>query len=183
MPSYKLETTQMSEMDFIRSSLGSLHSTIDEALEGLTQDQAHWRPGGEGNHIAFIAWHYSRTVDNIVRFVLQRRPTVWMEGKWDERFGLDSKAQGTGMSREEAVALRVSDIPAFGVFMKEVWRETQTYLGTITEEDLGRTTTIRPHGEITLEQVLGSVLLTHGYTHLGEIWLLNGLQGLRGNPI
>ena len=173
----------MSEIDFIRNSLESLHSTIDEAMEGLTQEQAHWRPDGNGNHIAFIAWHYTRTVDNIIRFVLQRRPTVWMEGKWDEKFGLDSKAQGTGMSREEAVALTISDIPAFGSFMKEVWKETQVYLDTVALEDLGRTMTIRPHGEITLEQVLGTVLLTHGYTHLGEIWLLKGLQGLQGNPI
>ena len=173
----------MTEITFIRNYLLSLHSSLDEAIKGLSQEQAHWRPGDAGNHIAFIAWHYARTVDNMVRFVFQRRPTVWMEGKWDERFGLDSKAQGTGMTREDAVALRISDIPAFGAYMSEVWNETQAYLQTLNEEELGRTMTIRPLGELTLEEVLGTTLLTHGYTHLGEIWLLKGLQGLQGNPI
>jgi len=174
----------MSEIVFIRSSLQSLHSSLDEAMKGLSQEQAHWRPNDQGNHIAFIAWHYTRTVDNIIRFVLQgRRPTVWMEGKWDERFGLDSRIQGTGMKPEDAAALRISDIPAFCTYMSQVWKEAQFYMDTITESDLERKMTIRPLGELTLEQVLGNTLLTHGYGHLGEIWLLKGLQGLQGSPI
>jgi hypothetical protein len=157
---------------------------MDEAMAGLTQEQAHWRPEGQGNHIAFIAWHYARTVDNIVRFVLQqRRPTVWIEGKWDERFGLDSRAQGTGMPPEDAIDLSISDIHAFCEYITLVWKEAQDYLDTITDDDLAGTVTIRPHGEITLERVLDVILLTHGYTHLGEIWLLKGLQGMAGSPI
>ena len=173
----------MSQISFLRSSLDSLHESLDAAISGLTQEQAHWRPYDRGNHVAFIAWHYTRTVDNIVRFVLQRQSTVWMAGKWDERFDLDSKVQGTGMSAEDAASLKISDIPTFCAYMGDVWETTQDYLNTVTEEDLVRTYTIRPHGELSLLQVLGTVLLTHGYTHLGEIWLLRGLQGLRGSPI
>ena len=173
----------MPETAFIRNSLQNLHRSLEEAMQGLSQEQAHWRPNEQGNHIAFIAWHYARTVDNIVRFVLLRQPTVWMEGKWDQRFGLDSKAQGTGMSPEDAMALSISDISAFCTYMSEVWKETQAYLETVTENDLERRMTVRPLGELTLEQVLGTTLLTHGYSHLGEIWLLKGLQGLQGSPI
>jgi len=173
----------MSQVSFIQESLADLHKSIDDAVGDLTQEQAHWRAGDSGNHIAFVAWHYTRTVDNIVRFVLQRKPTIWMEAKWDERFGLDSKAQGTGMSPEEAVAVRISDLSAFATYMSQVWQETQTYLQTIKEEDLARQMTVRPLGEMTLGQVLGTVLMTHGFTHLGEIYTLKGLQRLPGNPI
>ena len=173
----------MTQLAFIRASLQSLQTSLDEAMSGLSQEQAHWRPNEMGNHLAFIVWHYARTVDNVVRFVLQRQPTLWMEGKWDGRFALDSKAQGTGMSPEAAAALRISDIPAFCIYMREVWKASQTYLDTIGPQDLENTVTIRPLGELTLEQVLGTTLLTHGYTHLGEIWLLKGLQGLQGSPI
>ena len=174
----------MSTLAFIRTSLQRLHSSLDDAMEDVSQEQAHWRPNDKGNHIAFTAWHYTRTVDNLVRFVLQeRRPTVWVEGKWDERFGLDSRAQGTGMSVEEAGALRISDIPAFRTYMSEVWKETQSYLDTITDDDLGQVMNVRPLGELTIEQVLGTPILTHGFSHLGEIWFLKGLQGLQGSPI
>ena len=173
----------MSKVDFIKDYMRNLQNALDEAMKGLSDEQAHWRPNDNGNHIAFIAWHYTRTVDNIVRFVFQRQPTVWMEGKWDERFGLDSKSQGTGMALEDAVALRIGDIPAFCAYMGQVWKESQAYLDTISDEDLPRSMTIRPLGEMTLEQVLGTTLLTHGYSHLGEIWLLKGLQGLQGSPV
>ena len=173
----------MSQIAFIRDSLRNLHSSLDEAVQDLTPEQAHWRPTGAGNHIAFITWHYTRTVDNIVRFVLQRKPTMWMDGQWDQRFGLDSKAQGTGMSPEEAAALRISDLPAFATYMGQVWQEAQTYLGDVKDEDLQGSMTIRPLGELTLGEVLGTVLLTHGYTHLGEIWMLKGLQGLPSSPM
>ncbi len=172
----------MSRASFIRKHLVSLQESLDDAAAGLSREQAHWRPAAGGNHIAFVLWHYSRTVDNIVRFVLQRKPTIWMEGKWDERFGLDSKAQGTGMSREDALAVSISDLPAFASYMKEVWREVGGYLDTVSEEDLDRKQMVRPLGELTLEEILGTVLLTHGYTHLGEVWLLKGMQGLEGSP-
>ena len=172
----------MSRAAFIRKNLLSLQESLDDAAVGLSHEQAHWRPDAGGTHIAFVLWHYSRTVDNIVRFVLQRKPTIWMEGKWDERFGLDSKAQGTGMSREDALAVSISDLPAFSSYMKEVWREVGAYLDTVSEEELDRKQMVRPLGELTLEEILGTVLLTHGYTHLGEVWLLKGMQGLAGSP-
>ncbi|MCE2405341.1 MAG: DinB family protein [Dehalococcoidia bacterium] len=172
----------MNRAAFIRRHLLSLQESLDDAAAGLSQEQAHWRPDAGGNHIAFVLWHYSRTVDNIVRFVLQRKPTIWMEGKWDERFGLDSKSQGTGMSREDALAVSISDLPAFTSYMKEVWREAGGYLDTVSEGDLDRKQMVRPLGELTLEEILGTVLLTHGYTHLGEVWLLKGMQGLAGSP-
>ena len=173
----------LSEISFIKESLQNLHTSLLDSLEGLSSEQAHWRPNDQGNHIAFVAWHYTRTVDNIIRFVLQKHPTVWMEKGWDARFGLDSKAQGTGMSPEDSAALKVSSIPDFRSYMTEVWSETRDYLGNVTEDDLAQSMNIRPLGEMTLAQLLGTVLLTHGYTHLGEIWLLKGLQGLQGSPI
>ena len=172
----------MSRVAFVRKYLHSLQESLGEAAAGLSPDQAHWRPDGGGNHIAFVLWHYSRTVDNIIRFVLQRKPTVWMEGKWDEKFGLDSRAQGTGMSAEDAAGVSISDLDAFASYMENVWREADAYLGTVSDGDLENKVTVRPLGELTLEEILGTVLLTHGYTHLGEVWTLKGSQGLTGSP-
>lgn len=173
----------MSEIAFIKQFSGSVHGSLDEAMEELTQEQAHWKPADQINHIAFIAWHYTRTVDNLTRFVFRRQPTLWMEGKWDERFGLDSRAQGTGMSHEDAGSLRIPDLPAFRDYMKEVWREAQAYLDTVTAEELERVLTVRPLGELSIREILGTSILTHGYTHLGEIWMLRSLQGLRSSPM
>lgn len=173
----------MSLIPFLRESLRELHRALEEAVGDLTPEQLHWRPEGVGNHIAFNLWHYVRTEDNVVRFVLQRRPTAWMEGGWHERFGLDSKAQGTGMPPEAAVAVRLPSVAAFQPYMAAVWQASEAYLDAADEGEMERPVKIWPHGERPARLVLGNVCLTHGHTHLGEIWHLRTLQGLKGSPI
>lgn len=73
----------MTLVEFIQAELSRLHAMLDRGVADLTPEQWHAVPGGAGaaNTIAFEMWHYARTEDNIVRFILQnRRPTVWMEG-------------------------------------------------------------------------------------------------------
>ena len=42
-----------------------------------------------------------------------------------------SVAQGTGMSIEEAQALRIKDVPLFREYMQKVWGGTDEFLGTL----------------------------------------------------
>jgi hypothetical protein len=170
----------MSTVEFIRGSLRQLHSTYDEAVADLTDEQLHWRANEHGLSAAFILWHYVRTEDNIVQFVLQGKPTVWIEGGWDAKFGLHRTAQGTGMSLEEAQALRIPDKAAFQEYMREVWKATDAYLGTLTDEALQERTTVKPLGEMPVQNAIGMMCLTHGFTHAGEIAHIRGLLGLKG---
>lgn len=169
-------------VDFIRSGLHQLHGAYRDATAELSLDQLHWRANDHGCPIAFVLWHYYRTEDNVIQFVLQRKPTVWLEKGWDRRFGLDRIAQGTGMSLEEAQALRVHSGPEFLAYMDAVAKATDDYMATLTDEELQRKTTVRPLGEIPVSDAIGNMCLTHGFTHLGEIQHLRGLQGLRGMP-
>ena len=174
----------MAIVELLRGHLQRLHRSYEEAVQGLTPEQLHWRPGKGCNHIAFTIWHYARTADNVSRFVLQnRRPTVWTEGGWDKKFGLDRAAQGTGMSQEEATAIRLPSVEAFLPYMQRVWRAVDEYLNSINDDALSKIVTIRPQGELPVGQILTTVLLTHGFSHLGELWMLRGLQGFKGSPI
>ena len=110
----------MSMIEFIRSSLRQMHNAYDEAIADLSPEQLHWRANDKGCHIAFVLWHYVRTEDNIVQFVLQRKPTVWLEGGWDKKLGLDRVSQGTGMSLEDAQSLRIASKADFQTYMKGV---------------------------------------------------------------
>src|SRR5215213_3393768 len=104
-------------------------ANIKRAFADLTEEQWHTVPQGMGNHIAFIAWHYMRTEDNIVNWIIQeRRPTVWMEGQWAERLGLPAVAQGTGMPAEDAHALRIKDLGGFLEYTRQVRARTDAFL-------------------------------------------------------
>jgi len=166
--------------EFLRTSLRNLHNSLDAAVKELTPEQLHWvPPGTAANHIGNTAWHYVRTEDNIVQFILQnRKPTVWIEGGYHERFGLDKVAQGTGMSTADAQALRLPPLAGWMAYQTAVWQATDAYLSSVDDAALDATVTVRPFGEIAKRQALATVCLTHGHAHFGEICVLRVLQGL-----
>lgn len=170
----------MTLTEFLRDALRNQHRMIDRAVSDLTPEQLHWLPtNSKVNHIGGTLWHYVRTEDNIVQFVLQeRKPTVWIEGGYNETFGLDRVAQGTGMSTEDAQALRIPPIDGWMAYQQAVWQATDGYLAPLDDEALDRTVQVRPFGEITARQALSQVCLTHGHAHFGEICVLRALQGL-----
>ena len=167
--------------EFLLAELRRLHGQYDRALEDLSDEQWHWLPLGKGNSIAFEAWHYARTEDNIVRFILQnRRPTVWMEGGYAEKLGLPPVAQGTGMSLADAQALRVADTSLFREYVQRVWSSTDEWLAGADESQLDETVLVRPLGEMPRIRALGQVCVTHGFGHLGEIDHIRALMDLPG---
>jgi hypothetical protein len=168
-------------VDFLRHETGRLHDQYDRALRDLTEEQWHWLPDGKGNSIAFTAWHYIRTEDNIVRFILQnRRPTVWIEQGWPDKLGLHPTAQGTGMPVADAQALRITDIAAFREYTAQVWASTNEWLASPDETEFDTPVTVRPLGEMPKIRALGQVCVSHGFGHLGEIDHIRALLDLPG---
>ena len=171
--------------EFIRDGLRGQHAMIDQAVKDLTLDQLHWLPPDTKlNHIGNTLWHYVRTEDNVIQFVLQdRKPTVWIEGGYVERFGLDRVAQGTGMSTEDANALRLPPIGDWMTYQAAVWQATDAYLSSVDDEALEQVMKVRPFPDMPARQVFSTVLLTHGHGHLGEMCVLRVLQGLPSGMI
>jgi hypothetical protein len=166
--------------DFILAQLKRLHAGLDTSLAELTPAQLHTVPAGhpKANTIGWGIWHYVRTEDNIVRWVIQdRRPPVWTEDGYGQRLGLPPAAQGTGMSTEEAQALRIKDVPLFQEYARKVWAGTEELFAAATPALLEKIVMVKPLGEMSVIQCLGQVGLTHGMTHLGEIGLARTLIG------
>jgi len=173
----------MSTVEFIRSSMRQQHNMYNDAVKDLTAEQLHWRANDKGLPASFILWHYVRTEDNIIQFVLQRKPTVWLEGGLHEKFGLPANAQGTGMSLDDAQNLRLEPKEAFYDYMQAVWKATDDFLASADDTSLEQMTTVKPLGEMPVQNAIGNMCLTHGFTHLGEIAHLRGLMGLRGMAV
>jgi len=167
-------------LEFIHGGLTMLHANLDKQLEGITPEQLHAIPGGspKANTIAWGLWHYVRTEDNVVQYILQnKRPPIWVEGGYAAKTGLPEMAQGTGMPVAEAQALRIKDISAFKEYMGKVWAATEALIAKNDAALLDRMVTIRPLGEMHAMRALGQVCLTHGMQHFGEIELARTLVG------
>ena len=170
----------MTAVELVHMELKRLHTMLDRSLDGLTAAQLHAVPGNhpKANTIAWGLWHVVRTEDNVVRFVLQnRRAPVWTEAGYAERLGLPPVAQGTGMSSEEAHALRIKDVDLFREYMRAVWTSTDDFVTMTDAATLDRTVTIKPLGEMPGIRGLAQVCASHGMLHFGEIELARTLVG------
>jgi hypothetical protein len=174
----------MTPLSVLRDGLKSMHGMLDKAVEGMTADQLNFRPAEGGVSGFFSLWHYVRTEDNIVNFVVQRKPTMWMEGSFDDRFGLHRTAQGTGMTEEQANAVTIADVPGWLEYQRKTWAATDAYLSAMSPEEFNaRTVVIKPVGEMSLWNGLYGMCLSHGYRHVGELEYVRGVQGLGGLTI
>jgi len=170
----------MTAPELVHLELKRLHGAFDKTLEGLTPEQLHQIPAAhpKANTIAWGLWHYARTEDNVVRFVLQnRRAPVWQEGGYAERLGLPPVAQGTGMPTAEAQALRIKDPALFREYVQKVWASTEEFFAKAGPADFERVVTVKPLGEMPVLRVLAEVCVTHGFAHFGELELARTLVG------
>jgi hypothetical protein len=176
----------MDIIEFFRHEQKRLHQWMREAVNDLTIEEWNTMPAGNGNSIAFLFWHAVRTEDNILRFILQGRPPLWNEGNWHERLNLPARAQGTGMSTDDAQTFRINDPELFLVYTEEVWREYETYLANINDggaELSARMVTVKPLGEMPAILTVGQVCISHLFTHYGEISLIRGQFNKQGTSI
>jgi hypothetical protein len=172
----------MIAVDYIRAELKRYHATLDKSLEGITEAQIHAAPGANPkvNTIAWNLFHIVRTEDNIVRFVLQdRRPPVWAEGGYAEKLGLPSVAQGTGMTTEEAQALRIKDLAVWKEYQQKVWASTEALFDSATPEFWDTVVNVKFVGEMPKWRAVGQICLSHGLMHAGQIETARTLVGAK----
>ncbi len=173
----------MGSVDYFRSAMKNLHQSLNDAVQGLTEEQLHFRPLDRGNSIAFIIWHCVRTEDSVLNFLLQKKTPVWNAEGWDKKLDMDPRAQGTGMTTEEAAAVRIKDFAEFSKYMSNAFRVTEKFFENLNDEDLDQVHELAVLGKRKLYDVIGGTILQHGANHLGEIWYIKGLLGMKGSPV
>jgi DinB family protein len=172
----------MTAVEYVRMELKRLHDMLDLTLEEITDAQVHALPGGSGqvNTIAWGLFHVVRTEDNVVRFVLQdRRPPVWLEGGYAEKLGLPPVAQGTGMSSEEAQALRIKDLGLWREYQKKVWASTEELFATAPAGFWNKVVTVKFLGEMEAWRAVAYICLSHGLMHAGQLETARTLVGAK----
>lgn len=170
--------------ELMRTGMKSMHGMLNKAVKEMTAEQLNFRPSEGGVSPFFSLWHYVRTEDNIVNYIAQGRPTVWLDGGYDVALGLHRTSQGTGMTEAQANAVQITDTAVWNEYQRKVWAATDDYLQRVDPTELEeRTVVIKPTPDQTLWQALWSLGLTHGYRHIGEIEYARGVQGLGGLSI
>ena len=168
----------MDTIQFIQSSLFEVFRSFLAEIAPLENSEMLFRPTPESNSISFLVWHFPRIADRA--FHLSHTPEgttpVWDREKWHEKFGLEKTDTGTGFNAEQVAAFNPDRELLIG-YLESVQKALDDGLSQMTSKDLDRP--LNPENPRATEgRQIQSIVIGHGFFHLGEVRFLKGLQGM-----
>ena len=124
--------------ELLRDAFTRLIEHVDALTDGLTDDQANYRPSPSANSIAWLIWHSARVQD------FQLAPIagveqVWKSGGWVDRFGLALPPNDTGYGHgPNEVAKVQASAELLAGYYHAVHELTLEFVTGVTAEDLER---------------------------------------------
>ncbi len=124
--------------ELLRDAFTRLIEHVDELTDGLTDDEANYRPSPSANSIAWLIWHSARVQD------FQLAPIagveqVWKTGGWVDRFGLALPPNDTGYGHgPNEVAKVQAPADLLAGYYHAVHELTLEFVAGVTAEDLER---------------------------------------------
>ncbi|UQX11963.1 mycothiol transferase [Candidatus Mycobacterium methanotrophicum] len=124
--------------ELLRDAFTRLIEHVDEIADGLTDEQANYRPSPNANSIAWLIWHSAR-VQDIQLAPIAGIDQVWTAEGWVDRFGLDLPRNDTGYGHSpEDVAKVQASADLLAGYYHAVHRVTLHFVAGVTAEDLAR---------------------------------------------
>ena len=174
----------MDANQYLTHFIGNLNKDYQESIADLNDGQLYFLPNDNCCHIAFHAWHFIRTEDNVINFVCQdRKPPIWIRQGLPEKWKLPKVAQGTGMAHAAACAMRLPSLDSFIQYAMDVWADIESYLANASMAELQRVAKVLPFGERPKLCHIVQTIINHGNRHLGQIMVIRSLQGLQGESV
>jgi Protein of unknown function (DUF664) len=170
-----------SSAELLLDGFGRIRENVSSVLDGLTPEQAAYRPEPDANPVSWLVWHLTRVQDDHVAAAFGA-PQVWSSGGWANRFGVPGAADtGWGHSRDQASAFAraTSDTALLGQYHEAVYAQTVKLVSEVGDADLDRVVDTRWTPHVTLGVRLVSVL-DDDMQHVGAAAYLRGILDRRG---
>ena len=163
---------------FIQGCFEQHYNAMMRTVEGLSPAEMAWRPNDQCSSIAFLVWHYGRTLDRWLNERIRGGPQLWEQG-WAEKMGrtpADPNDTGYRFTPEQLKAFKAADTGTLLEYVALVRQEGIDYLESLSEADLDNITLANPRGgEISLA-VMFQQLIWEFNQHGGQIAFLRGEQ-------
>ena len=176
----------------IRKNLDFWHWYPRLICEGLSEEQLHWQPDTNPNHITFAIWHAYRSEDELIHMLLMQKPSVFTRDGWAQRLPVAEPGNppfGTGLSREQIAQVHLP-IETLYEYADAVGAAVKAYAEGMSDEDgeqmipLPFFTDVYPMlDSASRAEVLTFFSIGHTAEHLGEVQYIKGLLGLTGAPL
>ncbi len=160
--------------ELLRDAFTRLIEHVDDLTEGLTEDQAGYRPSPNANSIAWLIWHSAR-VQDIQLAPIAGIEQVWLDEGWVDRFGLDLPRNDTGYGHgPDEVAKVRAPVDLLAGYYHAVHKVTLEFVAGVTAEDLTRVVDKNWDPPVTASARLVSII-DDCAQHLGQAAYLLGI--------
>jgi hypothetical protein len=163
----------MNAVQYAQSQLKQAFGLVNMCLDGMTEAQFNFSPGGTANPPAKTAVHIATPLDFFILHTIKGDPMQWPEV---------AAANGLPANGQEIWKFEGA-IPMQPVidYNKRLQEQVVDYVGTLSESDLERVIETQFFGKQTVAFLL-QLFGGHAVSHAGEIAALKGMQGLKGLP-
>jgi hypothetical protein len=164
-------------MEWLQGEIAEGHVMLDQILDGLTDEVAHWEPGGTTNNIAQLISHMVSGQDRAVNVAIKGGTSVMDAGGWAAKTGIP---QERGAIWTKGWRL---NLDAFREYRAEVNDSVKRFFATAKPSDFEGEAQWGPPGNMRPKLwILHTPATAHVRFHSGEVSTIKGLQGLKGLP-
>jgi hypothetical protein len=164
--------------ELLRDLFTRLIEHVDEITDGLTDDQASYRPSPNANSIVWLIWHSAR-VQDVQLAPIAGIDQVWTTEGWVDRFGLDLPRDDTGYGHSpEDVAKVQASAELLAGYYHAVHKVTLEFVAGVTAEDLARVVDRNWDPPVTASARLVSII-DDCAQHLGQAAYVLGITHRR----
>ena len=169
-----MSSTDAAVRELLRDAFTRLIEHIDEVTDGLTDDQANYRPSPSANSIAWLIWHSAR-VQDIQLAPIAGVEQVWIRDGWVDRFGLDLPRDDSGYGHGPSEVAKVqAPVELLAGYYHAVHKLTLEFVADVTADDLARVVDPNWDPPVTASARLVSII-DDCAQHLGRAAYLLGI--------
>ncbi len=166
------------------NQLKAAHEVLEQTMDGVTNEVAHFMPAGKANPIAGTYAHLVFSEDMFLHTFLTKTPAL-MDATYKGKTGA-SQVQPTDWVEAYPKWLKEVklDMNQFHQYTKAVFAASEEYVSSITDTDLDQEVDMSAYGMGTrkVSDFIANLITAHACSITGEIAVLKGIQGLKGYP-
>jgi hypothetical protein len=164
---------------FVQGCFEQHYNSMMRVVDGLSPAEMAWVPNDQCSSIAFLVWHYGRTLDRWIHTRLQGDAQVWESGDWAERMGRAPAVgsdTGYGFTPEDLKAYKTPDTAALLEYVAVLQKQSVEFFDSLSDADFDNMVVDNPRGGTMALAVMCQQLIWEFNQHGGQIGYLRGEQ-------
>lgn len=171
----------MEWQDLMIDGYGRVLEALEEALDGLTEDDLNEQPHPDCNGMGWLAWHLTRVQDGHIADLMGEEQ-LWVSEEWHIRFNrpLNPKDIGFGHSSEDVAAFKSPPVETLLEYHRVVLERSKRYISNLSATDLDRELNEPWFQPLPTVGVRLISIMSDDLQHVGQVAYLRGLLKGKG---